>query len=212
MKILIGMPCMATIPVETIGCFNALDKPKGTELMMVSQSLVYDSRNQICDRSIEGGFSHILFIDSDMTFPPDGLTKLLERDKDIVTGVYYARREPHFPVIYKRLCPRTLLQKQVAENQEPLEGVFPIVGCGMGFCLIKTDVIKKINKKRFLKPITAPFEPMDGLGEDLSFCYRAKENGFEIWADNTFEVGHVGTKIYTAVDWQLVKMKPVERH
>jgi hypothetical protein len=36
------------------------------------------------------------------------------------------------------------------------------------------------------------FFPMRELGEDLAFCKRAGDLGFEIWAEPTVKLGHVG--------------------
>ena len=66
-------------------------------------------------------------------------------------------------------------------------------GCGMGFCLIRKDIIHKITSK-----CVSPFEPFKGLGEDLSFCYRLNKLKEPIYA---MDVGleHIGTKRYKGV-------------
>lgn len=37
--------------------------------------------------------------------------------------------------------------------------------------------------------------------EDYSFCKKAKECGFEIWVDPSFEVAHIGDYDYGVADW-----------
>jgi cellulose synthase/poly-beta-1,6-N-acetylglucosamine synthase-like glycosyltransferase len=41
------------------------------------------------------------------------------------------------------------------------------------------------------------------LGEDFSFCFKARECGFEIYADSRFNVGHIGVnnRMYTIEDY-----------
>ena len=41
------------------------------------------------------------------------------------------------------------------------------------------------------------FDPMDGFGEDVSFCWRARQCGYDIWADSSIEFGHVGQCVVT---------------
>lgn len=196
-KILICMPCMSTIPIQTVGSLLALDKPDGSEFYFVSNSLVYDARNECVQNAINGGFDYVLFIDSDMVFPKDSIERLINRNVDIVTGVYYARRGNHFPVIFSKVRPKSFFRKQIATKIEKVDKpFFEVAGCGMGLCLIKTEVFKKMYAKKW-----EPFRPMRLLGEDLSFCYRASKLGYKIYADSTIELGHIGDKIYTKRDY-----------
>ncbi|CAJ0596530.1 unnamed protein product [Cylicocyclus nassatus] len=50
--------------------------------------------------------------------------------------------------------------------------------CGFGAVLVRTSAMAKISQKKGL-----PFNPIQGFGEDLSFCLKAKECGFDIWCD-----------------------------
>lgn len=196
-KILIGMPCMDSIPTQTVGALMGLIKPPETEVQFLANSLVYDARNRICQRAVSGGFTHLLFIDSDMIFPDDAIDRLLSLETDIATGVYYGRKGKHEPQVYKKVKPRGLFGTSgTAERITDPKGVFDIEACGMGLCLIKTACIKAVIDRYI-----APFEPIKGLGEDFSFCYRAHKLGFKAKADARFEVGHIGQKIYTAADF-----------
>lgn len=202
MKILIGIPCMDKIPIETIASLQALKKTDDCEIQYVSNSLVYDARNQLAQEAMSRGFDYLLFIDSDMVFPADVLTRLIADKKDIVSGVYYARKGNHFPVIFSKVRPKTLFRKQIAEKFFTVpEGIFEIKGCGMGMCLIKVSALRKIFDR-----YKEPFRPLKLLGEDLSFCYRATKRGFKIYADANVELGHVGTKIYGRKDYGYRKM------
>lgn len=198
MKILIGIPCMDKIPVETVASLESLKKPAGSEIQFVSNSLVYDARNQLTQEAINKGFDYLLFIDSDMTFSADALDRLIADDKDIVSGVYYARKGNHFPVLFSKIRPKTIFGKPIAEKLNVVpNGLFEIKGCGMGMCLIKVSALGKIFDR-----YKEPFSPLKLLGEDLSFCYRASKRGFKIYADANVELGHVGTKIYTSTSYK----------
>ena len=71
--------------------------------------------------------------------------------------------------------------------------MFKVGGCGSGFVLVKADVYKKIKKDWY--------SIIGNIGEDLSFCRRALENGYDIWCDATVKLGHVGIHIYTESDF-----------
>lgn len=197
-KVLIAMPCMDTIPVQTVGSLLGLDKPSGSQIVFVANSLVYDARDQLCQIAINNNMDYLLFIDSDMIFPKDSLDKLIARDKDIVSGVYYARKGNHEPVVYKGIKKSPFRKPQIERftKDELSKDFFEIGACGMGLCLIKIDVIKKIWSKK-----QEPFRPLKHIGEDLSFCVRAKKSGFKIYADSTIELGHIGQTTFRQSDW-----------
>ena len=41
------------------------------------------------------------------------------------------------------------------------------------------------------------FSPINGLGEDLSFCHRARSIGYKIYVDPEIKLGHCGHYIVT---------------
>lgn len=199
MKILIGMPTLGEIPIKTVASLFALDRPAGTEIGFTHNSLVYDARNEFCQRAVNGGFDYLFFIDSDMIFPPDTLTKLLALNTDIATAVCYARKGNHAPCVYNRVVKRNLFHDSEAEHVKQIpDGVFEVAGCGMAVCLIKADVLKRLVKKYK----GTPFEPFGNMGEDLAFCYRARKLGYRLKADSTIPIGHIGETVITREDYK----------
>ena len=65
-------------------------------------------------------------------------------------------------------------------------------GCGLAGVLMKTDVLAEIVNKGVM-----PFSPIYGLGEDLSFCVRARNCGYKIWCDPKLQIGHKAATIVT---------------
>lgn len=199
-KVLIGMPTVGNIPTQTVAALMQLRTKMGNpQVAFVNNSLVYDARNEICLQAINEGFDEVLFIDSDMIFPDDAYEKLEALDCDIASGVYYGRAGEHKPVVYYEVTPRTEKEPATAKAFETIpDGTFSIKGCGMGLCLIQRRAIEEICQMTN----NMPFEPWNGLGEDLAFCYRAKKEGFTIKANTYIPLGHIGTAIYTAKDYQ----------
>lgn len=202
-KILIGMPCMNTISVKVVEHLMNLKKPCECYYKFVIGSLVYAARDEIATLALQGGYTHLLFIDSDMYFEQDALVKALNRNVDVLTGLYFKRRDNHEPVLYKSIGKRTysedgkVTQHGFADIETDFSrDFFQTEGCGMGFCLIKTDVLRKMQNKYL-----SCFEPIQGLGEDLSFCQRLKEMNVPLWCDTTIALGHYGEYCYTWKDW-----------
>lgn len=142
-------------------------------------------------------YDYLLFIDSDMTFEPTSLIKALNHDEDIVSGLYFKRKGNHAPVVYDEVEMRLVNPPKAKETEDIDRDFFEVKGCGMGFCLIKVSVLEELFKR-----CQSCFECIQGLGEDLSFCYRVTHLlDMKIWCDSTIEIGHIGKTIITREDW-----------
>ena len=196
MRTLIAVPAMDTVPTQFCQSLAMLQKEGECAISFNVGSLVYSSRNELAKRAIEMGADYVFWLDSDMTFEPDVLQKMFktiqENNVDILTGVYFRRVPPFTPVLFEKLD-MTENGCEWAEFKElPETGLFEVAGCGFGCVLMKTEIFINV----FLKYGTF-FNPVEGTGEDLSFCWRARECGYKIVCDPTIPLGHVGHQIIT---------------
>ena len=198
-SVLIAIPCMSHVPVEFMASFAALDTTPGGRVSYKSMSLVYKARNDLTIMAIEGGFEYIMWIDSDMVFEADLVRRLLDdaKDgKDYVTALAFTRSIPCVPTIYDQI----LWEEKDGGVRcgihpyfdYPQNSLFTIKGSGLGACLMKTDLLKAVGKE--FK--TAPFNPLNGLGEDVSLNWRLDQMGVKMWCDSRIKVGHVGWVVF----------------
>jgi GT2 family glycosyltransferase len=139
-------------------------------------------------------YTHLMWIDSDIIFTPQEFQKLLEDDKDIVSGLYLMADNQHFTVVkdwdeeyFAKYGTFNFLQKSDIKNQNQL---FPAAYNGMGFMLIKKGVFETLQYPWF-EPIHQSIKNLeDFTSEDVAFCLKAREKGFEIFVDPTVIVGH----------------------
>lgn len=200
-KILIGIPCQEMVNVNFVSSLYGLQKPPGSKVVFTQSSILPQSRDTLANHAITGGFTHILYIDSDMTFPPDALHKLFTRDVDICTGLCFARKASHNPCIYKDINytnPKTTgTNENITVETDIDREFFEIKACGMAFCLIKVDALLDIKNKSDGEL----FRYIGTFGEDLSFCIRALKAGYKLYCDTTIPIGHVGEYTFTKRDW-----------
>lgn len=189
-KTLIAVPCMDEVPSLFCNSLATLQKIGDCSLAMEMSSLVYHSRNHLVGKAIQLNADYMLWLDSDMVFHPDLLTGMMstmsDKGLDILTGVYYRRVSPYTPVLLDKL---EIDGKKVdSHNIEEIPNeMFEVAGCGFGCVLMKTDVAFDVLAK-----FGPPFNPIHGVGEDLSFCWRARQCGYKIYADPSIWLGHVG--------------------
>ena len=201
MKTLIAIPCMETTPYGFDQSLLYMHKGDNPTVYFRPNSLVYDSRNIISLTAIEQGFDQVMWLDSDMMFPPDTLLKLQAHEKDMVTGLYVTRRTPVEPVLYAEISEPDrnadgYLQKKITPYMDfPRDSFFPVAGCGFGCVLTSTKLLKEVWDR-----FGPAFTPFPWAGEDISFCHRVNLLGHQIFCDSTVSCGHIGTYIYTEKD------------
>lgn len=209
-KILIAVPCMDQVPAPFAQSLAMIRKgDHDCAIMFQMGSLIYTSRNNLAMAAIEGEFDWILWLDSDMVFAQDTLQKMMqiatENDYDFLTGMYHRRVPPFTPVMFETL---EKAEKGVTwtEFEDVPKERFEVAGCGFGLCLTKVDMIFDMQSK-----YETLFTPFFGVGEDLAFCWRARQMGYKIWCEPSIEAGHVGYSVVTHQFYESYKRAHQER-
>jgi hypothetical protein len=193
-KVLIAVPTQEFARrADFYDYYNALEKPEGTLATFSHGQSPAKNRNIMIRTALEQNATHILFIDDDMAVPSDGLIKLLAHDKDIVSGLYLLRNYPHFPLMFKRWFPDGRCQYDFLTPDK--KGLVPVVNIGLGFCLIKIDVFKKLKDPW----ITLGAYEKDGWCDDINFFNKCREAGYEMFVDTDVACGHIMSAIIIPV-------------
>lgn len=189
MKTLIAVPCMDS--VATPFCQSILTMNKvGDECSVSFQvgSLVSESREKLAALAISRDADYVLWLDSDMTFEPDIMERLMKHMEtyDIVTGLYFRRRPPFSPVIFKKLHLEGDVCLFEDYTEYPEDRVFEVEGIGFGCVMMKTEVLLSVFAR-----YKNCFTMMGRNGEDVSFSMRARNCGYKIWCDPSIKCGHI---------------------
>ena len=191
---------MDQVPVPFCYSLACLEKVGDCTIAMKTGALIYTSRNDIAATAIKTEADYVMWFDSDMSFKPDTLKRMLEtlqkNDLDILTGLYFRRVAPYSPVLFDRLDiegDRCFW----SEFKNIPDKIFEVGACGFGCVLMKTDVFIDVQAK-----FHNMFAPIANNGEDLAFCWRARQCGYKIMCDPSIICGHVG---YATIDDQFYK-------
>lgn len=213
MRILIGTPFKDIASdnyIKSLVDMIIYTQRQGHEVKYVNEhGGLYDARDRICSMTIKEKFDYMLQIDSDMTFPEDALCRMLDKNVDVITGVYVGKENHHKPVLFTELhkddevCGPYARKHGLGELMK--DEVFTVVGAGAGFLLVREHVLRimRIHMHEW-------FRPYDGLGEDVSFCQRCTELGIKIFADQSFPMGHIKFHEYTMEDWDGTEDEDIE--
>ena len=200
MKYLIAIPCMDMVHTPFLRALLSLERAQGSVQYAIScSSLIYTARNKLLEDAVKNGADRILWFDSDMDFPPDTMLRLaadMDEGKEFVSGLYFKRRAPIQPVIYENVGyyhntmsdgSESVTPVAITMDDYPRDSMFEIEAAGFGCVMHSVDLARRIMEK-----FGAPFSPILGFGEDLSFCKRAKDVGATLWCDSRIKLGHIG--------------------
>ena len=144
-------------------------------------TLVYIARNKLASKAVNDGYTHVLWLDSDMVFSEQIVDDLMFCGKEMVCGAFVSRRPPYGACVYN-----SIKKNQIEKVKEFGTKPFRVDGCGFACVLMTAELLQAV----MLKYGTA-FQPTDYYGEDLAFCWRVGQIGREIWCEPTARCGHI---------------------
>lgn len=189
-RVLIAYPTARDIETASFLSVYNLDVPNNveTELECFYGYNIDQVRNLIASYGIGHKFDYIFFVDSDIILPKNALRRLLESNKDIITGVYIQRKpNVRIPEIYVENQHGGMHNIDISEVQG--NKVFRIGGCGFGCVLVKTNVLEKVGYPQFEYHDTLDIK--ETLSEDVDFALKAKQKGFELFVDTSVKCEHL---------------------
>jgi hypothetical protein len=167
---------------------------KKVDVTFVKSANLPEGRTRLVARAYELEASHILWLDSDMKFPADTITRLVNRNLAVVGANYPTKEMEARPTAY-------------ADDEDYVgpvwsglraEGVQRVAHCGMGVLLTDMRVFDA------LPPPFFAFEPqgpdfVKQLSETAYFCRKLGEAGIPVHIDHELsrEVAHIGAFEYT---------------
>ena len=188
-KILIAIPTAKYIESDTFKSIYDLDVPEGyeTEFQYFYGYNIEQIRNLISSWAVK--YDYLFSVDSDIAFEKDTLVKMLNHDKDMVSGLYIQRIPGQHILELYRDGKGNIPYEEIAHK-----GLVQVDGCGFGCVLIKSDVIRSIGYPQFV--YKSALDHKDTISEDVYFCTKAREKGFKIYADTSILCRHIGSSIF----------------
>lgn len=210
-NVVLGLPNTGSVCEKTFSSLwrmrNYWGKPLG--LVTVSHYDVAKSRNEIVKKARTNfkSVSHLLFVDSDILPPENGLNclmEVIEHEDDVgaVQGLYKMLRYPELSCCY----PPDIMgypdgmqyDYKELDRLSELNGKpdVSIKGGGFGFVLVKMEVFEQVPMPWFLYDQKIIGKSTDVyLGEDFYFCDKIRSYGYSIKVDTRVKCGHVKEQV-----------------
>jgi hypothetical protein len=207
----IAMPCYGGMLTES--CFMSFIKFANTARQlgidwtletMVNESLISRARNTLTAKFLhQKDSTHLMFIDADIGWEPWHLLVLLNRDKDMIGGLYPMKTMPIKWVV-----------NGFEGAEEGPDGLQEVSKTGTGFLLTKRNVFEKMANH----PAVKQYKNDIGLdpvydqylrtywdtavrqnryySEDWTACENWRDMGGKIWVDKRVLLRHTGTYVF----------------
>lgn len=205
LRIIIGVPSggtwcaeFGTSLVSLVACFanSAVPGFSSHELRVanVRGSILPKQRLEILKAAKACEASHLLFIDSDQTFPADLVHRLVARGKDVVACNIATKQIPANTTA-RRKCADPQGESVFTDPESTgLERVWRV---GTGVMLLSAKAYNQIPHGAFAmtyKPEADAYQ-----GEDWNMCEALERAGVPIYVDHdtSKKIGHIGSLNYT---------------
>ena len=171
---------------------------------MVNESLISRARNTLTAKFLDmPDATHLFFVDADIGWEPWHLLVLLNRDVDVIGGLYPMKTMPIKWVV-----------NGFEGAEEGEDGLQEVSKAGTGFLLMKKHVFAKMNSH----PAVKQYKNDIGLdpkydqylktyfdtavrqnryySEDWTFCENWRDIGGKIWVDKRVLLRHSGSYVF----------------
>jgi hypothetical protein len=169
-----------------------------------NESLISRGRNTLTAKFLQNNEStHLMFIDADIGWEPWHLLVMLNRDVDVIGGLYPMKSLPI------KWCVNGF-----EGAEETNDGMQEVTKTGTGFMLIKRHVFEKLDAhpavRSFINDIGLPPELNPYMktyfdtavregryySEDWTFCENWRDIGGKVWVDKRVLLRHSGTYVF----------------
>jgi len=192
-KLGIALPLVSTkVHSGFLDTFILLKKPDFVYLRPQFPSMEIDIiRNQLVKQALEAGCTHLLMMDTDQTYSDrDMILKMLAHKKKVISAIVH-RRYPPFDCITLRGEPGKYTQvsdEEILAARDSDNHLVEIDATGCGCLLYNTEVFQEIKPPWYEFSKT---ESGDVVGEDIGFCHKLKDAGYNIYCDVSIDIGHL---------------------
>lgn len=161
----------------------------------VAATYIHAGREWFLEATRKQGATHVLWLDTDMTFPPETAIRLFMHDQPIVGCNYRVRQDSGLFTARRH-------QERITTS-EASTGVEAVDEIGFGVVLMRTEIVNDLPRPWFRHGLN---DQGGDIGEDIMFCRALRQAGHTIYLDHDLskQVGHIGQHTYRTLEAEAV--------
>lgn len=163
-------------------------------------SAIDQGRCAMAQEALDSGFEHLFWIDSDVYFDPEDVSKVISYELPFVAAPYSVKGWPVLTTQFK--------DKEIKLGEKG--DLYEINYAATGFMYTHRSIYEKMAQELNMEKVKIwggqynvypYFYPVlfDGeyLGEDFAFCHRLKQIGVKLVSDTRIKLSHIGKYHYS---------------
>jgi hypothetical protein len=203
MRLAIGGPTRDTVPAAfavDLAQLYSKTRERGpwhtVTVGFVASTYIHVGREWFLEASIKQGATHVLWLDTDMSVPPETAILLAMHDTPIVGCNYVVRQASGLFTAQGEDGTRIA----TTETSTGLEAVGAI---GFGCVLMRVDVVADLGRPWFRHGLNGHG---GDIGEDIMLCRSLRAAGHQIYIDHDLskQIGHIGQHTYRTIQAETV--------
>lgn len=205
LRVVVGVPSGGTWYAQFGMCLMNMvlmmqNPPEGctiqTRIHNTRGSILPRSRQNIIDRALRSGATHVLFVDSDQTFPAETFHQLYSHGKPVVAANIPTKSLPANTTARVKSDDPWGMEVITGAEDVSLEAVWRV---GTGVMLIDLEIFEWVDWPQPIFTQEWAEEIQDYHGEDWGFCKWLESCGIPIFVDHALSntIGHIGELVYT---------------
>jgi hypothetical protein len=206
-RVLVGLALGPDVPSQIALNWLALQMPSD-RILSVEGAYIQQAHNEIVRQAFQRlDWEILLFLEHDHPLPPNLLERVASYQEDVTGAMYWLRRPPHHCCAMVPKAEHDDAETWAGEWGGRLEYLGPVrqiawlqegklqrvCAVGMGCTAIHRRVLEAFPAGEL--PFQTPYQP-DGelITDDVHFCKRAAELGFEVWLDCGMPLEHLSRR------------------
>lgn len=216
----ICLPSSGQLPLDFVKCLMSLQKTMSDSKIphffnLQSGSFLPHTRAKCLGASLDRGehqwpfnnkdITHLVLIDTDILFKPQQIIDMINRNVDIVAGMY-----PYSTSAYSKELDKQIVAGMWTEEDFKKHHFFPPLSIGdakrvaatsgadlievdwvgLGFAVIKPKVFFDIDYPWFASELIKIDDLIDTTSEDVGFCRKVTKAGYKVYLDTKIRVQH----------------------
>jgi hypothetical protein len=159
---------------------------------------IHHIRNHLVEQAQNLRCTHLMFMDTDQTYPQNAIVKLLEHEKKCVAAKVHRRYPPYDPILLRG---KLHDYENIPEDEWENGGLIKVDATGFGCVLLDMQVFNDIEKPYFDFVLTGE-KP---VGEDIYFWSKVRQAGISVYVDCDIKIGHLGVMNITEESYHAYK-------
>ncbi len=185
----IGVPCsFPFIPASFFYSFVLMEKPAFT-FIHTDNGHISDLRNNLVDKALEIGATHLIMMDVDQVYHSQTITRLLSHRLPVVGALVHRRYPPFDSLMLKKVEMEGPFDRYDSIDEWKEEELIEVDATGGGCLMFNMDIFRKMPRPWF-RDDKAP-EGALPIGEDIALCQDLKAAGYKIYVDTSVPAGHL---------------------